>query len=126
MVFWRCLDGRSRVKQTVMAAAVAMTLLATTHGLTLAAGYGNPQLLVGTQWLAQHLNDRDLRIIDMRNSPEEYAAGHIPGAVHLVVDQIRLPLKESSFTLPPDYEIEERLGRLGITKETMVVAYDDQ
>ncbi len=115
-----------RVVMAAVAAVAAMTLLAATPWLTLAAGYGNPQLLVGTQWLTQHLNDRDLRIIDMRNSPDEYAAGHIPGAVHLPVNQIRVALKESGFAMPPDYEIEERLGQLGITRETMVVVYDDQ
>ena len=114
------------MRRLVMAAAAAMTLLTTTQGLAWAAAYGNPQLLVDTQWLAAHLNDRDLRIIDMRNSPEEYAAGHIPGAIYLSVNQIRLALRESGFALPPDYEIEERLGQLGITRETMVVVYDDQ
>ncbi|MDE2484772.1 MAG: sulfurtransferase [candidate division NC10 bacterium] len=114
------------MKRVMMAAVAAMTLLATTPRTTLAVGYGNPQLLVETHWLAQHLNDWDLRIIDMRNSPEEYAAGHIPGAVYLAVNQVRLALKESGFALPPDYEIEERLGQLGITQETMVVVYDDQ
>lgn len=108
------------------AVMTAITLIAAAPGLVLAAGYGNPQFLVDTDWLVSHLNDRDLRIIDMRNSPEEYAAGHIPGAVHLPVNQVRLALKESGFALPPDYEIEERLGQLGITKETMVVVYDDQ
>ncbi|MDE2060055.1 MAG: sulfurtransferase [candidate division NC10 bacterium] len=114
------------MKRMVMAAAAVMMLLAATPWSTLAAGYGNPQLLVDTHWLAQHLNDRDLQIIDMRNSPEEYAAGHIPGAVYLSVNHARVALKESGFALPPDYEIEERLGQLGITKETMVIVYDDQ
>ncbi len=114
------------MKRMVMAAVAVMTLLAATPGLTLAIGYGNPQFLVDTNWLALHINDRDLRIIDVRNSQEEYAAGHIPGAIHFTVNQARLALKESGFALPPDYEIEERLGQLGITKETMVVAYDDQ
>jgi thiosulfate/3-mercaptopyruvate sulfurtransferase len=114
------------MKRTVMAVVATMILIGAAPGLVPAAGYGNPQLLVDTDWLVLHLNDRDLRIIDMRNSPEEYAAGHIPGAVHLPVNHARLALKESGFALPPDYEIEERLGQLGITKETMVVAYDDQ
>jgi thiosulfate/3-mercaptopyruvate sulfurtransferase len=90
-----------------------------------AATYGNPQYLVETNWVAQHLGDRDLRIIDMRNQPEAYAAGHIPGAVYLGVGQARLSLKEAGFTLPPDYEIEELFGTLGIASETMVVVYDD-
>jgi thiosulfate/3-mercaptopyruvate sulfurtransferase len=114
------------MKRVVMAAAAAMMLLAATPWLTMAAGYGNSQLLVDTQWLVQHLNDRDLRVIDMRNSPDEYATGHIPGAVYLSVNQARVALKKPGFALPPDYEIEERLGQLGITKDTMVVIYDDQ
>ena len=114
------------MKRILMAMVTLVTLLAATTGPMLAAGYANPQFLVETNWLARHLNDRDLRIIDMRDRQEEYAAGHIPGAVHLAVNQTRLALKEPGFTIPPDYEIEEMLGQLGITGETMVVAYDDQ
>lgn len=109
-----------------MAGVAAATLLAAIGGTALAAGYGNPQFLVETDWLALHLNERNLRIVDVRNSQEQFAAGHIPGAIHLAVNQIRLALKEPGFTIPPDYEIEEILGQLGITGETMVVAYDDQ
>lgn len=61
----------------------------------------------------------------MRNHPEEYATGHIPRAVYVGVNQMRLALKEPGFVVPPDYEIEELLGQLGITHETMVVVYDD-
>ncbi|PWB81075.1 MAG: thiosulfate sulfurtransferase [Candidatus Methylomirabilota bacterium] len=114
------------MKRIVATAVAVVMLLVATEEFTVAAGYANPQLLVDTHWLASHLNDRDLRIIDMRNRQEHYVAGHIPNAVYLSVNQIRLALKESGFALPPDYEIEERLGQLGITKETMVVAYDDQ
>jgi thiosulfate/3-mercaptopyruvate sulfurtransferase len=110
----------------VMAGVAAVTLLVAIGGTALAAGYGNPQFLVETDWLALHLNERSLRIVDMRNSQEQFAAGHIPGAVYLGVNQIRLALKEPGFMIPPDYEIEEILGQLGITGETMVVAYDDQ
>lgn len=114
------------MKRLMVAFMGVMALILVAPGFILAAGYGNPQLLVDTNWLVAHLNDRDLRIIDMRNSQEEYAAGHIPGAVHLTVNQIRQAVKESGFAMPPDYDIEERLGQLGITRETMVVIYDDQ
>lgn len=113
------------MKRILMASLALVTILAAIEGPALAAGYGNPQFLVDTDWLALHLNDRDLWIIDMRDSPEEYAAGHIPGALYLAFNQIRLALKEPGFILPPDYEIEEMLGQLGITRETMVVAYDN-
>ena len=45
-------------------------------------GYTNPQLLAETDWLAQHLDDSNVRIVDAR-PPQQYGAGHIPGAVNL-------------------------------------------
>ncbi len=39
-------------------------------------------LLVETDWLSRHLNDADIRIVDLR-SREEYDKGHIKNAVHL-------------------------------------------
>lgn len=114
------------MRRTVMVALTAITLLAVIGGPALAADYGNPQFLADTGWLALHISDRDLRIIDMRNSQEEYAAGHIPGALYLGVNQVRVALKDPGFMLPPDYEIEEMLGQLGITNDSMVVVYDDQ
>ena len=42
-------------------------------------GYARPELLVDTAWLAQHLTDPNIRIVDMR--PRGYGEGHIPGAV---------------------------------------------
>src|SRR5262249_13075542 len=43
--------------------------------------YAHPELLTETEWLAQHLNNPKVRIIDAR-SPQQYSAGHIPGAVN--------------------------------------------
>ncbi len=39
-------------------------------------------LLIETDWLPRHLNDADIRIVDLR-SREEYDKGHIKNAVHL-------------------------------------------
>ncbi len=113
------------MKRRTIATVAVVALVATIAGVAMAAGYSNPQFLVDTDWLARHLNDRDLRIIDMRDKQEEYAASHIPGAVYVAVNQIRLALKEPGFAMPPDYQIEEMLGSLGITNDTMVVAYDE-
>src|SRR5947209_19907362 len=44
--------------------------------------YPNGDLLVSAAWLAQHLHDSHVTIIDAR-SAQDYAAGHIPGAVLL-------------------------------------------
>ncbi len=45
-------------------------------------GYPHPELLAETDWLASHLSDPTVRIVDAR-SDEDYDRGHIPGAVHL-------------------------------------------
>jgi len=112
-------------RQVIISTLATAMVFAWAAGPAWTASYGNPQFLVETDWLARHVNDRDLRIVDMRNNPEEYATGHIPGAVYVGVNQMRLALKEPGFVVPPDYEIEELLGQLGITHETMVVVYDD-
>ena len=44
--------------------------------------YPNGDLLVSASWLAQHLHDPNMKIIDAR-SAQDYAAGHVPGAVLL-------------------------------------------
>lgn len=89
-------------------------------------GYPNSQFLVGPQWLAEHLKDANLRIVDMRaNSMDYLEGGHIPGAVHSTVSNIRIPVKIGGARLPSAKEWKRMLGDLGITKHTMVVIYDD-
>ena len=43
-------------------------------------GYANPDKLVSTDWVAAHLNDDNLRIIESNEDPLLYPSGHIPGA----------------------------------------------
>ena len=45
-------------------------------------GYAHPELLAETDWLAGHLTDSKVRVIDARH-PEHCAANHLPGAVNL-------------------------------------------
>ena len=49
--------------------------------ITAQAGYAKPDLLVDTAWLAGHLTDSNVRIVDLR--ARGYGEGHIPGAVWL-------------------------------------------
>lgn len=114
------------MRRIVLTMMAVVTVLMTIPVPASAGGYANPQFLVDTDWVAAHQGDKDLRILDMRNRQEEYAEGHVPGAIYLGVNRIRLALKEPGYIMPPDYEIEEMLGELGITKDTMVVAYDAQ
>ena len=85
--------------------------------------------LVDTGWLAAHLTDSGLRIIDARWRGDEtgrllYRQGHIPGAVHLdwhmdlntTIDGVR------DLLLPP-HEFQRVMQSAGIGDETAVVAY---
>ncbi len=90
-----------------------------THG----EGYAHPEMLVETEWLVEHLNDPNIRIVDLRPA-EAYAEGHIPNAVHL--DQGRLRNSEDRLLYVPSPEqFAALMSELGIGTHTRVVAYDD-
>src|SRR5687767_14981124 len=88
-----------------------------------AAGYSRPDLLVDTAWLAQHLTDPTLRIVDLR--ARGYAEGHIPEAVFLDNNWIRNPKAPPTF-LPTPQEFEALMAKLGISNTTRVIAYDER
>jgi thiosulfate/3-mercaptopyruvate sulfurtransferase len=92
----------------------------------------DPKTLVSTDWLAAHLRDPDLRILDAswylpdagRNARAEYAAGHIPGARFFDIDEIadqRSPLPHMA---PPPEKFISRLRAMGIGDGHQVVVYD--
>lgn len=90
--------------------------------------------LVQARELHEHLRDDDWRVVDCRfdlASPEkgwsEYLAGHIPGAVYAHLDRdLASPVTEHTgrHPLPQPDEFSLTLGRLGIARDTHVVAYD--
>src|SRR5579883_1072158 len=76
-------DTRYRVRRT----ATATHLQSARRGPSMSRFPQRDQLLVGTDWLAEHLGDNQLRVLDCRfyfdrDSYEVYQAGHIPGAVY--------------------------------------------
>ena len=86
-------------------------------------GFVRPELLVDADWLAAHLNDSNVRIVDLR--PRGYAEGHIPGAVWLDNNAIRIANRPPTF-LPTPAEFEELMASLGISNTTRVIAYDER
>ncbi len=79
-------------------------------------------LLIETDWLSRHLNDAGIRIVDLR-SREEYDKRHIKNAVHLNFKDITGD-ETARRKLPPE-NIPEILGNIGIDKNTLVIACDD-
>lgn len=87
---------------------------------------------VETDWLAEHLDDPQLRIIDMRyywDRPgvEAYNAGHIPGAVYLEWDvELSDPEHPVKFMVISPEKLEHLMGRLSVDNSMTIVAYDDE
>jgi thiosulfate/3-mercaptopyruvate sulfurtransferase len=80
-------------------------------------------LLVETDWLAAHAGDAGVRIVDMRT--RGYETGHIPGAVLLDNNAIRVASGPPTF-LPSASDVEKLMAGLGISDATRVVVYDDR
>ena len=85
-------------------------------------GYARPELLTETDWLAAHVDDPRVRIIDARG-PQQYAAAHIPGAVNLDGFGAGIPRAANADMAEP--EQFSRIAReLGIDNDMTVVVYD--
>lgn len=87
--------------------------------------------LVSTEWLAAHLGDPDLRILDAtfylphlnRDARAEYRAAHIPGAVYFDIDEVADRESPLPHMLPAPAEFERAAGALGIGDGDRVVVY---
>jgi thiosulfate/3-mercaptopyruvate sulfurtransferase len=102
-----------------------------------------PDLVVSTEWLAKHLNDPTIRVVDMRGSVatrqvapgveqadyrgarDEYLAAHIPGAVYIDwTSDIIDPEDPVPVQIAPPARFAEAMATRGIGDETLVVAVD--
>ncbi|HAX78879.1 MAG TPA: sulfurtransferase [Cyanobacteria bacterium UBA11372] len=79
-------------------------------------------VLVDTQWVIEHLNDPNVRLVESGMTAESYNAGHIPGAVFWSATDLLLP--NYQMNLEP-MAFEKLLARSGITNDTIVVTYGD-
>ncbi len=84
----------------------------------------NSHLLVGGEWLARHLEDPTLRIVDVR-ARDEYARGHLGGALSAPLDLFRRPVNGVPGMVVAPETVEEILGGLGISNGSTVVVYDE-
>lgn len=83
--------------------------------------YAHPEVLVETQWLADHLNDPNLRIVESDMSPQVCEGQHLPGAVFWnILTDLSLPNMSLNLSAPA---LESLLSRSGITPHTTVIAY---
>ena len=92
----------------------------------------DPKTLVSTAWLAAHLKDPDLRVIDAswylpdagRDPRAEYAAAHIPGARFFDIDEITDSRSNLPHMAPQPEKFVARMRAMGIGDGHQVVIYD--
>jgi thiosulfate/3-mercaptopyruvate sulfurtransferase len=92
----------------------------------------DPRTLVSTEWLAQHLKDPDLRILDAswhmpaagRDAKAEYDSAHIPGARFFDIDEISDHRSDLPHMAPPVEKFISRMRAMGIGDGHQVVVYD--
>ncbi|MCI5066728.1 sulfurtransferase [bacterium] len=87
-------------------------------------GYANPEVLVSTEWVQEHLDDPTVRIVESNEDQLLYRSGHIPNAVE--IDWVR----DLNDPVVRDYVGQEAfsalLSRSQITPDTTVVFYGDK
>lgn len=95
----------------------------------------NSSFLVTPQWLAEHIDDTNIVILDARMSPPglipkrniqaEFEQGHIPGAVYFDIDAIADSSTDLPHMLPSPQVFSEMVGQLGVSDQHTLVIYDD-
>jgi len=85
--------------------------------------YARPEVLVSTEWVAEHLEDPKVRVVEVDVDTAAYETGHIPGAVgwHWKRD-LETPIVRD---IAAKEQLEELLSSAGIANDTTVVLYGD-
>jgi len=88
------------------------------------AAYAHPEFLVDTDWVAQHLGDPKVRLVESNEDALLYDTGHIPGAVKVDwFTSLQHPVRRDFVTRE---EFEALCSNLGIANDTTVVFYGDK
>lgn len=94
--------------------------------------YAHPEALVSSEWLAAHLADPHVRVLDgsfkqpgvTPTARADYAAGHIPGAVFFDIDDVAAPGTSLPHMIPDAERFAAKMAERGIGNDDKVVVYD--
>jgi thiosulfate/3-mercaptopyruvate sulfurtransferase len=94
--------------------------------------FANPEALVSTEWLAEHLSDPDVRILDCTwhhastnlDGRTQYRGRHLPGSVHFDIDHVADKSNPLPHMLPNAADFAKKVGLLGIGDGDRVIVYD--
>lgn len=85
-------------------------------------GYADSSILVTAEWLAEHIDDGNVVVVDT-DDPSEYAGGHIPGASNPPDNYYKTSLDDRTHIQGPE-QFAATMSALGIGDDSLVVAYD--
>lgn len=94
--------------------------------------YAHPEALVSTEWLAEHLTDPHVRVLDSSfkqpgvtpTARADYDAGHIAGAVYFDIDDVAQPGTSLPHMIPSAERFAEKMAERGIGDDDKVIVYD--
>lgn len=92
----------------------------------------NRNSLVSSEWLAEHLSDPNVRILDCTwhhvstnlDGRTQYRGRHLPGSVHFDIDHIADKSNPLPHMLPTAADFSKKVGLLGIGNGDQIVVYD--
>ncbi len=87
-------------------------------------GYADTEALVSTKWVAEHLNDPYVRLIEGNEDPTLYFRGHLPGAIHLDWMNDLIDPKRRDFLSTEAFAT--LMSRHGIKQDSTLVFYGDR
>lgn len=88
-------------------------------------GYAQPEILVDTDWVIEHLDDPSVQLVEVGTDADAYAAGHIPGAIFFHGSQdLTNPDDSTRGQILTGDALSDLMSRSGLTPETTVVVYD--
>jgi thiosulfate/3-mercaptopyruvate sulfurtransferase len=87
------------------------------------SGYTHPEVLVSTEWVANHAGDANVRVVEVDVDTKAYSEGHVPGAIAWawntqLCDTVRRDILSKA-------QFEELLSSSGIRPETDLIIYGD-
>jgi thiosulfate/3-mercaptopyruvate sulfurtransferase len=105
---------------------IVLLLMALIGAIAAGQAVAQESKIVGTEWLQNNLTRGDMRIVDMRNSVVEYWQNHLPGAVYMNPEVLRLADRGVPVKLMTPEALAIMLGAMGIDPKTLVLAYTEK
>ncbi len=110
-----------RMKRTLISLALFM-LLASAGALSAAS---RPDMLVSTEWLAGHLNDPNVVVLQISRERATWEAGHIPGARFVALSDLVVTRDGVLNELPPAADLKKVFEAAGVSDSSRVILYTD-